>query len=592
MGNKTITGRITNPERQGIFSFYAECSFEQSVSENASYVTVATYFATTNTNYKFDTVGERAASITVNGQTYSVSKRIDCNPWASDNKYMIQKVSRVKVPHNEDGTATVTISAKADGTAASYGPSLSSSKPCTIPEKAVTLDKINRGIILVSAPDFNDTDNPTVTYQNPIGTGVTSAQACISFDGTTDNISYRAIDKDKTSYTFELTDAERAVLRNGITDAKSGNVNFIIKTVANGNTVTSSLTRRLTITEANARPTVSVSLTPQNGQAAGTVFVQTLSAAKVVITATPKFGASVVKYETVIDGKTYNTQSFVSDVFATSGAKTVKVTVTDSRGYSASVSLDIDVLPYSLPAVVSGSGAGSVLCFRGNSDGQEVSDSTTVYIKAKMQYSQISSGGTNTNTCKLRWRSRKVSATGFGAWTELTTDSLGEYAGLIAGSFAVTDSYEIEIGVLDTMGGASSVVYTIPEGTVTFHLKKGGKAVGVGKYADEDNTVAVAWKTVFDSGFLGTALLTQAADVLSFAEACAVGVTPFLTTNTTTNIPTQGYYDHSPGVVFRCGSTWGVVCLFDYIDGSVAVCNMVQNTWSQWRYIKSALPAT
>ena len=122
MGNKTITGRITNPERQGIFSFYAECSFEQSVSENASYVTVATYFATTNTNYKFDTVGERAASITVNGQTYSVSKRIDCNPWTS-NPYMIQKVSRVKVPHNEDGTATMTISAKADGTAARYGPS-------------------------------------------------------------------------------------------------------------------------------------------------------------------------------------------------------------------------------------------------------------------------------------------------------------------------------------------------------------------------------------------------------------------------------------------------------------------------------------
>lgn len=591
MENKTITGNITNSKRQGIFSFYTVCSFEQNVQENATYVTVATYFETTNENYKFDTVGERAASITVNGQTYSVSKRIDCNPWTS-NPYMIQKVSRVKVPHNEDGTATVTISAKADGTAASYGPSSSSGSPCTL-SATVTLDKINRGIILVSAPDFNDTDNPTVTYQNPIGTGVTSAQACISFDGTTDNISYRSIDKDKTSYTFVLTDAERAVLRNGITNAKSGNVNFIIKTVANGNTVTSSLTRRLTITEANARPTVSVSLTPQNGQAAGTVFVQTLSAAKVVITATPKFGASVVKYETVIDGKTYNTQSFVSDVFATSGAKAVKVTVADSRGYSASVSLDIDVLPYSLPAVVSGSGAGSVLCFRGNSDGQEVSDSTTVYIKAKMQYSQISSGGTNTNTCKLRWRSRKMSATGFGAWTELTTDSLGEYAGLIAGSFAVTDSYEIEIGVLDTMGGASSVVYTIPEGTVTFHMKKGGKAIGVGKYADDDNTVAVAWKTVFDSGFLGTALLTQVeGDVLAFAAECPVGVTFFLTSTKSTNLPTQGYYDYSPGVVFRCGSTWGVVYLFDYIDGSVAVCNMVQSSWKQWSYIKSALPTT
>lgn len=589
MQDKTINGSVTN--KASVFSFYAVCSFEQSLSENATYVSVTTYFKTKSTADKFDTVSARAASISVGNQTFSVSKRFNCNPWTS-NPYMIQKVSRVKVAHNADGTASIKISAKADGTASSYGPSSSSSRPCTL-SQTITLDRIDRGIVLVTAPNFTDLQNPAITYTNPIGAAVTSAKACISFDGTTDDISYRAIDINSDSYIFNLTSAERTVLRNKVTASARGNVKFIVKTVANGQTVVSELERTVTIEETDdTKPSLSFTVSPQNGTTIGSLFAQGLSKASVDVSATAKYGATVSAYAVVIDGKTYNTSTVISDTLTSAGTVTVLVKVTDSRGFSAQATQEITVLPYSLPSVVNGSGAGSVMCYRGNESGEEAADGTSIYIKAKRQYSPLVEGGANKNLCILRWRSRSTSASGFGSWNTLlsgaaTTD---EFAGVISGTFPVTDSFEIEIGVVDAVGGTQSVSFIIPEGSVTFHLKKGGKAIGVGRYADEDETFASAWKGIFDKGLFGTALFTKADDVLAFAESCIVGLTPFLTTTATTNLPSTGYYSFSPGIVFRCGSSWAVVYLFDYADGTIAVCNMVQNQWSKWRYIKSALP--
>ena len=82
-----INGTVTN--KSNIFSFYANWSATQNIDENASYVTVTTYFSTNNTGYKFDTVGNRDASITVDGKKYSVSKRMNCNPWNDSKTYVI-----------------------------------------------------------------------------------------------------------------------------------------------------------------------------------------------------------------------------------------------------------------------------------------------------------------------------------------------------------------------------------------------------------------------------------------------------------------------------------------------------------------------
>ena len=107
------------------------------------------------------------------------------------------------IKHNNAGAASFAVSIKAAIYSASYNCSGS---------KTFTLNTIPRKATVTSAPDFTDEQNPTIKYSNPAGNNVTSLRACISLDGSKDDIAYRNITKTGTSYTFTLTDAERKVL--------------------------------------------------------------------------------------------------------------------------------------------------------------------------------------------------------------------------------------------------------------------------------------------------------------------------------------------------------------------------------------------
>lgn len=96
----------------------------------------------------------------------------------------------------------------------------------------ITLPPINKGATILTAPNFNDEESPTITYALPTYTGseVKGLQACISFDNATPDIAYRAIPTNGVSYTFNLTEAEREVLRAKVQGAATAPIYFIIKT--------------------------------------------------------------------------------------------------------------------------------------------------------------------------------------------------------------------------------------------------------------------------------------------------------------------------------------------------------------------------
>lgn len=94
----------------------------------------------------------------------------------------------------------------------------------------MTLDPVPRWAFL-TAPNFTDEDNPTVTY-NFGEPKITEAYIGISFNNAaTDAIPYRAIPLDSTSYTFNFTNAEREILRENSAFASSNNVlvSYVLK---------------------------------------------------------------------------------------------------------------------------------------------------------------------------------------------------------------------------------------------------------------------------------------------------------------------------------------------------------------------------
>lgn len=160
------------------------------------------------------------------------------------------------VPHNDDGAKIVYVTASFSQSGVS--PSSGSAGDY------VTLATIPRQANITSCPDsWKDNENPTIEYSNPAGNAATTLQACISLGGSKDDIAYRDISKTGNTYTFPLTDAERAVLQKAtVHGSTSRTIKFFVKTVLGGVTYYSDEESTLTIVD--CMPTLSPTITDTN----------------------------------------------------------------------------------------------------------------------------------------------------------------------------------------------------------------------------------------------------------------------------------------------------------------------------------------
>lgn len=234
-----IKGTINGTTSNDAITSKITWSAVQSTANNYSDVTATLTYNRTN-DYS-STGGTWRGSITINGATKSGSKsmRISYN----SNTEAIS--ATVRVYHNDDGKKSITISA--DG--AINGTSLTS----TSCKETITLDQILRQAVIITAPDFSDEDNPTITYSNPAGKD--NIDACISLTGSQDDVVYRKIDPSGNTYTFELTEEERNVLRNATLEGSaSRTVKFYVRTALDGGHKHSSIAKTFTVI--NCAPTL------------------------------------------------------------------------------------------------------------------------------------------------------------------------------------------------------------------------------------------------------------------------------------------------------------------------------------------------
>lgn len=223
-----------------------------------------------------------------------------------------------------------------------------------------TLPQIARAAKITAAPNFTDIQNPTINYQNSAGNSVSSLQACISLTGSTDNISYRDIPKTGTSYTFNLTEAERNVLRAAAPNSNTLSVIFYIKTIISGQTFYETATRTMTIV--NAAPTMSnptyqdsnsttVAITEDNQK-----IIQKQSSLTIAIpAATAQKYATITKYQVTINGVTREQAAAGNmswGVLDVSSNITATVKAIDSRGNSVTKSMQISIEAWQQPYAV------------------------------------------------------------------------------------------------------------------------------------------------------------------------------------------------------------------------------------------------
>lgn len=177
-------------------------------------------------------------NVVIDGETVS-----NGGTWSNiTTKGDVQLLSGTKrIYHNSNGKKTFSVSIS--GWLYSYSNTSGSG--------TFELNDIPRQANITSAPDFNDEENPTITYSNPAGMSVTSLQACISLTTSKDDVQYRDISMTGSSYTFELTDSERETLRNAVISDNTINVFFFVKTEIGEKTYYSNIKKTMTLINAN-----------------------------------------------------------------------------------------------------------------------------------------------------------------------------------------------------------------------------------------------------------------------------------------------------------------------------------------------------
>jgi len=289
-----------------------------------------------------------------------------------------------------------------------------------------------------------------------------------------------------TAYrTITLTASERTTLLNAMASVKSFTATIELVTKSGSTQIGSASTCTCTIrtSQANSGPSLSgftfadsystTTAITDNNQ----VLIQDYSRLTVTPgTATARNGASIVSYSAVCSGvtKSNTTGAALSlGTIGTSGTRDITLTVTDSRGYTASVTQSVTVVPYSKPRV-------SSVSLRRTNDIE-----TEMQLVFNGSISPITVDGTQKNSLLYaRYRYKLTSASSYNSYTNIlgsvtATSSSFSFSNLELCNLDSESSYDFHLQIRDQLNSLTSLdlYFVVSQGTPLVALRK--KMVGV-----------------------------------------------------------------------------------------------------------------
>jgi hypothetical protein len=261
-------------------------------------------------------------------------------------------------------------------------------------------------------------------------------------------------------------------LANEIPNAMSGTCTITCHTYNSSGTLIGSTTKYITLNVPAYTPMIDeLVLTGKN--LLSSTYVQGKSALTVEIEAFSAYGATITAYSSVVDGKTYTGKSFTTSALS-NGTKTVKTTVTDSRGKTVSTTHSgVTVYAYSNPYITTFKLA-------------RQSDGTTVIATLVGGVASVNGKNAKTFAVTLNGVTKTITSTtntvnGTATFTGVSTDQTFEAVAKI------TDSY--------TNVSKTAILPTV---AVTMDFYKDGNGIAMGKVAEQGNLFDVAWNSKFN----------------------------------------------------------------------------------------------
>ena len=453
----------------------------QSVANNTSTVTAKVQLVSTGSSYTIVSSATKSGSLTINGTKYT----FNFSAALSGNQTKTLFTKTVTVSHASDGTKTCAFSATCginvtlSGTY--YGNITASGNG--------TFNTIARASTISSV-----TSSVAVNGTNAVTVAITRASSSFkhivvfsfgSYTQTVNNVDT------STSYAIPTS------WLNAIPNGTSGTAKVTVTTYSGSTKIGSAVSKNFTLTvPATVVPTISgVTLSEGVSGLAAQFggYVQAKSKLSVKITAAGALSSTIKTYKTVVQGVTFTGASITSGILMHSGTSTVTITVTDSRGRTASTTRSITVIPYTAPKITSFQG------FRCLANGTENYEGT--YVNAAVNFSISAVSNKNTSSYKLEYKLQSATT-----WTALKSGSgytLNSNIISTSGAFSVDSSYDIRLTVSDYFTTVTST-FELPTAFTLLDFNASGKGMAFGKVSEKTNGMEIALDVEFIGKLTGT----------------------------------------------------------------------------------------
>jgi|GEM_PF-1085550 len=381
------------------------------------------------------------------------------------------------VSHNADGSKTVAVSASFNN--ADRGTYLPTTGSCSGELKLTTIPR-------ATVPSI---DKPSLDCGSVIKFTGTSASSNFShklyssWNGEEKLIA--TLDKGSTAVSYSYTIPTS--WEKNMPNTTSAIATFILETL-NGNTVIGRKSINATVqVRSGIVPTVgnpTIEDTNSISKAMG-LYVQSQSCIKFTIPTSGNQGSTITSVSTKFNGQTYSGSTFTTQAIQNSGTLSYTITVTDSRGRTATKSGSVSVVAYNPPSLT------NVSAKRANS-GYAVDESSGTYALLHFKVGFTSLSNKNVTSFYIQYRASGASSWNkINSWANNYTFNQDYKAGNLFTS--TTTTYEIAFGVKDKfMSDYSWQIVTVTPTYTLINFGKDGKSLTFfGQDANNANRLTV-----------------------------------------------------------------------------------------------------
>lgn len=466
-----------------------------SVANNTSSVGYSATLISTGGTAQYNGAGE--IHIYING-AHVLANTVNINVMTNGGSQSLGS-GTTTVGHDADGSKTVSVSATYKQVGTAYylpkGGTVSGTLKLTdIPRATdITVD-ISNGTTLGNTVTIKGTPHVT-SFSHKIAYSLNNG----------DPVDIKTIDSGATNISEAWTIPTS--LATSIIDSDSATLNLILYTYNGSSQIgakQTSITVKIPESYVPSIGTISISEAVSSIASKFGKYVAEKSQLKFNISASGSNGSAITSYTTNIDKKSYTSQSFTTDVIngnltnSDTDDITYTVTVTDSRGRTASKTGTVSVLTYHKPMF-------STFSVQRANSSYEIDETSGTY--ALFRYTYDTSKLDNKNTVSMIIKYKAMDDT---SWTTLNTVANAPYTAIFTkyhggNIFNTTKDYEVMIGLKDYF--MSDYIYAYGQVNSTYTLinwANSGKAMSLFKQSDlnlsgnETDAVKSAYENWFE----------------------------------------------------------------------------------------------